>query len=99
MNKKMSLRQAVEETLKEDPRTREKFYDWLFLTEVLRKMGFNINVQFDSKMPHHESITRTRRKIMNEENKFNLPIDKEIIAPRSFGVEKEVKHDVVSIVQ
>ena len=60
--KKMSLRQAVEEVLKEDPRTREKFYDWLFLTEVLRKMGFNIIISFDSKMPHHESITRTRRK-------------------------------------
>lgn len=66
----MKLKQAVEEVLKEDPRTREKFYDWLLLVKVLDKMGFHIILNFNSKMPHHESITRARRKIMNQENKF-----------------------------
>ncbi len=66
----MELKKAVEEVLKEDPRTREKFYDWLLLVKVLDKLGFHIIMNFNSKMPHHESITRARRTIMNKENKF-----------------------------
>lgn len=66
----MNLREAVESVLKEDPRTREKFYDWLFLVKVLDKMGFHIIMNLNSKMPHHESITRMKRMVMNTENQF-----------------------------
>lgn len=61
---------AVEEVLEEDPRTRELKYLWLYMAKVLRKMGFKIFIEFDSKMPSPDSMLTERRTILNKKNKF-----------------------------
>ena len=66
----MKLIEAVEEVLTEDPRTRRKEFQWLFFTQVLRKMGFSIFIEFNSKMPSPETLFREKREILNKRNKF-----------------------------
>lgn len=67
---KMKSMAAVEEILEEDPRTREKQYNWLFFAQVLRKLGFKIFIEFDRKMPSPETLFRERREILNRRNKY-----------------------------
>lgn len=67
---KMRIIEAVEEVLKEDPRTRKSEYAWLFFSKVLRRMGFKIWIEFDSKMPSPETLFRERREILNRRNTF-----------------------------
>lgn len=62
--------EASEEVLKEDPRTRENSYLWLYMAKVLRKMGFKIYIQFDSKMPSPDSMLTERRTILHKKNLF-----------------------------
>jgi len=67
---KMKLIEAVEEVLEEDPRTRRNEYLWLYLSTVLRKMGFRIYINFDKMMPSPESIIKERRDVLNKRNKY-----------------------------
>lgn len=64
------LIEAVEKVLREDPKTRETKYNWLFLARVLREMGFKIYLHFDSSMPSPETLFRERRELMNRKNKY-----------------------------
>ena len=66
----MKLLEAVEEVLKEDPRTRDNNYLWLCMVSVLRKLGFKVWIEFKGKMPSPESILKERRTILNEKNLF-----------------------------
>jgi len=66
----MKLIDAIEEVLEEDPRTREPHGNWLFFVKTLRKMGFQIYLTFDRKMPAPETLFRERREILNKRNKY-----------------------------
>ena len=66
----MKSMEAVEEILKEDPRTRKKEYNWLFFTQVLRKLGFKTFIEFDRRMPSPETLFREKREILNRRNKY-----------------------------
>ena len=66
----MKLIKAVEEILEEDPRTRKNEYLWLYLSSVLRRMGFKIYISFDKNMPSPESIIKERRDVLNKKNKY-----------------------------
>lgn len=70
MEEKKSSIEIVEQVLKEDPRTRETINGWLFLSSVLRKLGFKVYIDFDRKMPSPETLFRERREILNRRNKF-----------------------------
>ncbi|HEC66515.1 MAG TPA: hypothetical protein ENI23_14605 [bacterium] len=68
--KKIKLIEAVEQVLEEDSKTRTKEYSWLFLSKVLRTLGFKIFIELDRRMPSPETIFRDRREIMNKRNKY-----------------------------
>lgn len=68
--KPKKLIEAVERVLKEDPKTRNSEYQWLFLAKVLREMGFNIYIKFDRRMPSPETLFREKREILNKRNMF-----------------------------
>jgi len=65
------LKKAVEELLKEDPRCRTDD-KWLII-QTLKKLGFNFWIDYrDLKnIPAFESITRCKRIIQHQENKYN----------------------------
>ena len=65
------VKKAVEELLKEDPRCRHDD-KWLII-QTLKKLGFNFWIDYrDLKdIPAFESITRCKRIIQHEENKYN----------------------------
>lgn len=69
MSKK--IKEIVEKLLKEDPRTRTDD-KWLII-QTLRKLGFDFYIDYrDLKdIPAFETITRTRRTIQNQENRYN----------------------------
>lgn len=67
---KLTIAKAVEKVLLEDKRTRRSEYNWLFLASVLRKMGFKIYIQFDSRMPSPETLFRAKRDVINSNNQF-----------------------------
>ncbi len=69
--KEESVKSIVEGILNEDPRTRNDD-KWLTI-QVLRKMGFSFYIDYrDLKdIPAFETISKCRRKIQNEENKYN----------------------------
>ena len=79
----MKLIEAVEEILEEDPRTRHNENLWLYLSSVLRKMGFKIYITFDKKMPSPESIIKERRDVLNKKNKY----------PKDFTAEEGVTYE------
>lgn len=81
ISKQMRLIDAVEKVLKEDKRTHDSSYNWLFVAKVLRELGFEIFIKFDRKMPSPETIFRERREVLNKKNKF----------PKSFKLEDNVK--------
>jgi hypothetical protein len=62
--------EAVEKILNENPKTRESSYNWMFLAQTLREMGFKIFIEFDFRMPSPETLFRERREILNKRNKF-----------------------------
>lgn len=70
LHDQMKLIEAVEKVLQEDKKTRESAYNWLFLTKVLRMMGFKIFIEFNRVMPSPETLFRERREIMNRKNKY-----------------------------
>lgn len=70
MDKSKTLIRAVEKILNEDPRTRRYEYNWLFLSKVLREMGFKIFIEFNKGMPSPETLFRERREIINKRNKY-----------------------------
>lgn len=76
----MKLIEAVEKVLEEDPKTREPRYNWVFFVKVLRKMGFEVFIKFDARMPSPETLFREKREILNKRNKY----------PESFEPEEEV---------
>ena len=65
------LKTSIEELLKEDPRCR-KDDKWLIIC-TLKKLGFNFWIDYrDLKnIPAFESITRCKRMILHQENKYN----------------------------
>lgn len=65
------IKRIVEELLRDDPRTRDND-KWLII-QTLRKMGFSFWIDYrDLKnIPAFETISRCRRAIQNQENKYN----------------------------
>lgn len=61
---------AAEEVLRDMPKTRDNKYLWMYVAEVLRKMGFRIYIEYNSAMPSPESILKERRDLLNKKNKF-----------------------------
>ena len=66
----MKVVEAIEDVLDEDPKTRDNNYLWLYMAKVLRKMGFDIFILLDKRMPSPESLLTERRTILNKRNKF-----------------------------
>ncbi len=71
----MKLMQVYEEVLKENPKTREQGYIWLYLAKVLRKMGFKLFIDIEPSMPSPDSIFTIRRKILNGKSKSEEEIE------------------------
>ncbi len=67
----MKLMEAAEEVLKENPKTRQKGYLWLYLAQVLRKMGYKLYIDIESTMPSPDSMLTERRTILHKRNKFS----------------------------
>ena len=65
------IKRVVEELLKEDPRCRNDD-KWLII-QTLKKLGFSFYIDYRDleDIPSFESITRCKRKIQHEENKYN----------------------------
>jgi len=65
------IKRIVEELLKKDSRCRHND-KWLII-QTLRKLGFNFWIDYRKlkDIPAFESITRCRRLIQNQENKYN----------------------------
>lgn len=65
------VKEVVEQLLKEDPRCRNDD-KWLII-QTLKKLGFNFWIDYrDLKdIPAFESITRCKRTIQHQENKYN----------------------------
>ncbi len=62
--------QAAEEVLMENPKTRQKGYLWLYLAQVLRKMGYKLYIDIEPSMPSPDSMLTERRTILHKRNKF-----------------------------
>lgn len=82
------IKKIVEKLLKKDPRCREDD-KWLII-QTLRKLGFVFYIDYrDLKdIPAFETITRCRRIIQHEENKYN---ENEIIPEEGVTYESPVK--------
>ena len=65
------LKKAVEELLKEDTRCRTDD-KWLII-QTLKKLGFDFYIDYRKlkDIPAFESITRCKRTIQHQENKYN----------------------------
>lgn len=63
--------QIVRELLRDDPRCRDDD-KWLII-QTLKKLGFKFWIDYKDlkNIPAFETITKSRRKIQNEENKYN----------------------------
>lgn len=81
----MKLKQAVEEVLEEDARTRQTANSWLFMAKVLRKLEFKIFIEFSRKMPSPETLFRERRDVLNKGNKYS----KDFIPEEGVSYEKK----------
>ena len=70
-NMKEKTKAIVEQLLKEDPRCRDDD-KWLII-QTLRKLGFKFWIDYRDldKIPAFETITKCRRLIQNQENKYN----------------------------
>ena len=85
--KSKSTKQIVEELLRDDPRCRRDD-KWLII-QTLKKLGFSFYIDYrDIKdIPAFETITKCRRKIQNEENKYN---EEEFIPEVGVTYEKKI---------
>jgi hypothetical protein len=83
-----SLKSTVSRILKRNELARND--DRVLILEVLKEMNFDIKVNYDQidAMPSFESITRVRRMIQNDEQKFTS--DDETYKKRA-GLNKESK--------
>ena len=59
--KEMKLSDAIEEVLREDPKTKDNKYLWLFLIKVLQKLGVQAFIGFNKKLPSPDSMLTMRR--------------------------------------
>ncbi len=84
----MKLIEAVEEVLEETPKTRQQEYLWNFFIRVLNKMGYKSFVELKKGIPSPESIIRSRRDILNKQNKF----PKDFIPEENATYEKNPNH-------
>ncbi|HEB47326.1 MAG TPA: hypothetical protein ENI22_02550 [Candidatus Pacearchaeota archaeon] len=76
----MKLTEAAEKVLREDPRTRDTKYQWLFISKVLKEIGIKFYVDYyGSKLPSPDSMLVLRRTILNKKNRF--PEDSKEILP------------------
>lgn len=66
MKNKMTVKKAVKEVLLEDPRTQIAKYDWTLCYKTCKKMGYDLNKEWDWNMPSPETITRARRKLFED---------------------------------
>lgn len=84
---KYNTKQIVEKLLKEDPRCRNDDR-WLIIC-VLKKFGVKFWIDYDKlkEIPAFESITKCRRKLQNEENKYNV---EEFLPEEGVSYEKPV---------
>jgi hypothetical protein len=82
-----TVRDFVEEVMREDERSRNDD-KWLII-QTLRKMGFDVYIDYDQleELPAFETITRCRRKIQEE---GELQADSEVRKVRSEN-EEEMK--------
>ena len=71
MFKNRTCKKIVEELMREDPRCRSD--DTWLMIQTFRKLGVKFYIDYaDLKnLPALETITKTRRKIQHEENKYN----------------------------
>jgi hypothetical protein len=84
-----SLKSVVARVLKKNEQARND--DRILILEVLRELGFKIYVDYNflEAMPQFESITRVRRDLQNNEQKFTA--DDETYNRRS-GLNSESKN-------
>ena len=95
MSKKISmkLKEAIDEVLKEDPRTMRQEYLWTFLIKVLNKLGYRSYITLRKGIPSPESIITERRHILNSPDpKTGKPKYEEEIEPEE-GVTFEPKRE------
>ncbi len=87
--KSKSTKQVVEELLRDDPRCR-KDDKWLII-QTLKKLGFSFYIDYRDieDIPAFETITKCRRKIQNEENKYHADGD-EFIPEENVTYEKKI---------
>lgn len=71
MGKNRNIKKIVEELLRDDPRCRSD--DTWLMIQVFRKLGVKLWIDYNDlkNLPALETITKNRRKIQNEENKYN----------------------------
>lgn len=71
MFKNRTCKKIVEELMREDPRCRSD--DTWLMIQTFRKLGVKFYIDYTDlkKLPALETITKSRRKIQHEENKFN----------------------------
>ncbi len=87
---KESTYQVVKELMRKDPRCRTDD-KWLII-QTLRKLGFDFYIDYrDLKdIPAFETITKSRRKIQNEENLYN---EHEIFQEEGITYETPIKKE------
>lgn len=66
----MKITEAAERVLKEDPRTRDSKYNWLYILKVLQLMGFKIYIPLAFKLPSPDSMLVLRRTLLHKKNLF-----------------------------
>ena len=66
-----NTKKIVEELMRDDPRCRGD--DTWLMIQVFRKLGVKLWIDYSDlkNLPALETITKARRKIQNEENKYN----------------------------
>lgn len=81
------IKRIVEKVLKEDPRCRDDD-KWLII-QTLRELGFKFWIDYRDlgDIPAFETITRYRRTIQHEENKFN----EDLLPQEGVTFEKPIK--------
>lgn len=89
----LTLIQAAEEVLKEDPKTMRQENVWLYFVKVLRKLGFPVRITFTRQMPTPESILKTKRDILNNpDNKEKYAYLREEFIPEENTSYEEPNH-------
>lgn len=81
------VKRIVEELLKEDPKCRDN--DTWLIIQTLKKLGFHFWIDYRdiNKIPAFETITRCKRMIQHNENKYN----EDFIPQEGITFEKPIK--------